>query len=61
MFVWLNRKKVRTKSKTVGELLKENGLCVEDYIIEKNGAIVPQTEKLKQNDKIRTIKIISGG
>ncbi len=33
----------------------------ETVIVNKNGEIIPDTEKLEDNDKIEAIRIVSGG
>lgn len=40
------------------EKMKINPVVV---IVSKNGAIIPEDEKLKANDKIMIISVISGG
>ncbi|MEM3412001.1 MAG: MoaD/ThiS family protein [archaeon] len=54
-------KKVDTKKKTLGALLKELGYSPKDYIITVNGKISLPTEKIKENSIIKLFAIVSGG
>ncbi|MEM4222038.1 MAG: MoaD/ThiS family protein [archaeon] len=54
-------RKVDTKKKTLGALLKELGYSPNDYIITVNGKISLPTEKIKENSVIKLFAIVSGG
>jgi sulfur carrier protein ThiS len=55
------KKTVETKAKTVKELLKEMNLLVENFVVSKDGEIVPESEKIKHNSRLKLYPVISGG
>ena len=61
MFVKLNEKQVNTKSTKIIELLNENNINIEECLVKKNGVIVTENDKIKENDKIETIPVRTGG
>ncbi len=54
-------KTTETTSKTVDALLKELGINSETVIVSVNGEIVPETGRLKENDSVEILKVVSGG
>ncbi|MFH0889623.1 MAG: sulfur carrier protein ThiS [Candidatus Aenigmatarchaeota archaeon] len=54
-------KKVETKSRTIESLLKELGINSETVIVSVNGEIVPESQKIRKNDRIEILKVVSGG
>ncbi|MFH0890276.1 MAG: sulfur carrier protein ThiS [Candidatus Aenigmatarchaeota archaeon] len=59
---WLGKaKKTETKSRTIENLLKELGINSETVIVSVNGEIVPESQKIRKNDRIEILKVVSGG
>ena len=56
-----NKKKKIKKTKTVGALLKKEGIRSDDFVISINNKVVLEDEKLKDKDKIKLYPVISGG
>ncbi|UCG95023.1 MAG: DUF348 domain-containing protein [archaeon] len=54
-------KKIKSKAKTIEELLKERGVCTESVLVRKNSKFVPAEDKIKEKDEIEIIKITSSG
>jgi sulfur carrier protein ThiS len=48
-------------SKTLEDLMNKLGISPEEYICVVNGGIVTEKEKFSQKDKIRFVKVWSGG
>jgi sulfur carrier protein ThiS len=55
------KKTVILKGKTVKELLRQIKLSPENFVISKNGEIVLEDERLKDNDKVKLFPVVSGG
>ena len=55
------KKKKLKLEKTVGALLKKQGIRSDDFVISVNKKIVLEDEKLKNKDKIKLYPVISGG
>lgn len=47
--------------KDIPEIIKKLKLVEEEYIIVKNGELVTVDAKLKKNDEIKFLSVISGG
>lgn len=54
-------KTVETRAKTIRELLKELNLLSDSFVIAKNSEIVPESEKLRNGDKLKLYPVVSGG
>lgn len=55
-------KSIKLPSKArVSDLLSKSGINPETVIIKRGKEIIPDTEALKDKDKLEAIKIISGG
>lgn len=54
-------KVVEIKSKTIGGLLKEQNLLSGTFVVAKNGKLVPESETLKNGDKLKLYPVVSGG
>ncbi|MFH8080899.1 MAG: MoaD/ThiS family protein [Candidatus Aenigmatarchaeota archaeon] len=49
------------KNMSIIELAKKNNIILPNYVVKINGELVPEDEKIKENDKIEFIRITSGG
>ncbi|MEM7819453.1 MAG: MoaD/ThiS family protein [Candidatus Aenigmatarchaeota archaeon] len=62
MYIFVNRKKIKIKeNSTVLDVLKKLELNPEIYLVKRKRELITEDEKLKNNDKIELIKVISGG
>lgn len=62
MKVLLHTKEIETEDfKNVGKLLKHLELLPGAVIVLKNGEIVETTEKIRPDDRMEIIKVMSGG
>ena len=46
---------------TVSDILKEIKLNPQTVIVSRQGEIIPDTEKVKDGDKLEAIRVVSGG
>jgi sulfur carrier protein ThiS len=46
---------------SIREAIKKAGINPEEVIINRNGTIIPDSEKMKEGELIETIRITSGG
>ena len=46
---------------TVSDILKEIKLNPQTVIVSRQGEIIPDTEKVKNGDKLEAIRVVSGG
>lgn len=49
------------KGSRIIDLLNDLGLNVETVVVERNGKIVPEEEKLSDDDELVIIPVVSGG
>ena len=52
---------VETGARTVGELLRELGYSSEEYVVAREGKILPEDEEVREGDVLTLVPVISGG
>ncbi|MBN2043198.1 MAG: MoaD/ThiS family protein [Candidatus Aenigmarchaeota archaeon] len=55
------RENLKMKGKTVNDLLKEMKVNPETVLVKRGKEIITEDEKIRENDEIELIRIISGG
>jgi len=50
-----------TKNSTIEDVLKKLKINTETVIVKRNNCITPVEEKIRDNDKIEIINVVSGG
>ncbi len=53
--------KIKEGMKKVREVLIEAGYNPEEYLVSKDGKIIPEEEEVNDKDTLHVIKIVSGG
>jgi len=61
VFIERQNKKMNVKAKDIDGLIKNLNINKEEVIIVKNNQLTPRNEKLKDNDEIKFLSVISGG
>lgn len=64
MKIQFHEKKIEIKEncpQNVSQLLERLGLSKEEVIVIRNKKVLIETERLKEDDEIEIIKVISGG
>ena len=54
-------KSIKTKAKTVIELLRELKINPETILITRNNEVITEDEKISEDDKLEILSVISGG
>ena len=52
---------MNVKAKDIDGLIKNLNINKEEVIIVKNNQLTPRNEKLKDNDEVKFLSVISGG
>ena len=61
VFIERQNKKMNVKEKDIDGLIKNLNINKEEVIIVKNNQLTPRNEKLKDNDEVKFLSVISGG
>jgi len=61
VFIERQNKKMNVKAKDIDGLIKNLNINKEEVIIVKNNQLTPRNEKLKDNDEVKFLSVISGG
>ena len=61
VFIEKENKKINTKAKDIDDLIKKLRINKEEVILIRNNQLTPRNEKLKNNDEVKFLSVISGG
>lgn len=61
VFIERKNKKLNVKAKDIDDLIKKLNINKEEVIIVRNNQLTPRNEKLKDNDEVKFLSVISGG
>mgnify|MGYP001562412388 CR=1 FL=1 len=61
VFIERANKKLNIKAKDIDNLIKKLNINKEEVIIVRNNQLTPRNEKLKDNDEVKFLSVISGG
>ena len=61
MQVEMSGSKIRSRAKSVSELLQSAGISREEALVKVNGVVRPDSWKLSAKDKVEIIKVVFGG
>ncbi|MFW5902826.1 MAG: MoaD/ThiS family protein [archaeon] len=54
-------REINTDSKTINELLEEIGINPVTHVVSLNGEVAVEDEELKERDKLKIQRVVSGG
>ena len=61
VFIEKQNKKLNVKASDIDDLIKKLNINKEEVIIVINNQLTPRNEKLRDNDEVKFLSVISGG